>query len=270
MDSRIVYAIIPLLVISTGMVFADEPVITVQTSYNNYDEGDTIVISGEITTMIEGVPVTIQLFTEENVLVQIAQLEVASDGTFSDTIIAEGPLWSNGGIILVRASYEVGGGTSAETEFTYSPKSEKIEIDSNFEVDAGDQGTFDVKYSIKGGTVKDMIVEDEIFTLIVIIEPTDDGSITLDLPREYIGAEKQNGKDDTFIIIIDGMEVPYVESVVLSESRIITIDFEQSDSDIEIIGTYVVPEFGSIVMVILVVGILASIVVTKNKFQMRI
>jgi predicted secreted protein with PEFG-CTERM motif len=55
--------------------------------------------------------------------------------------------------------------------------------------------------------------------------------------------------------------------VVLSESRVITINFEQNDSDIEIIGTYVVPEFGTVVMMILVVGIMATILVAKNKFQ---
>ena len=77
----------------------------------------------------------------------------------------------------------------------------------------------------------------------------DEGTITLDLPREFIGAEKQDGKDDTFIILIDGIEVAYQESVVHSDSRVITINFEQGDSDIEIIGTYVVPEFGNIMLI---------------------
>ena len=93
---------------------------------------------------------------------------------------------------------------------------------------------------------------------------------TLDLPREFIGAEKQDGKDDTFIILIDGIEVAYQETVVNSDSRVITISFEQGDSDIEIIGTYVVPEFGTIVMVILMVGIMTTILATRNKLQIKI
>ena len=52
----------------------------------------------------------------------------------------------------------------------------------------------------------------------------------MNLPREFIGAEKQDGKDDTFIILIDGIEVPYQESVVHSDSGVITINFEQGDS----------------------------------------
>ena len=46
----------------------------------------------------------------------------------------------------------------------------------------------------------------------------------------------------------------------------ITIEFEQGDSDIEIIGTYVVPEFGTVVMMILIVGIMATILITRKNF----
>jgi predicted secreted protein with PEFG-CTERM motif len=137
-------------------------------------------------------------------------------------------------------------------------------------VDAGSSGTFDIEYTIKGGTVKDMIVDPDIFAIIVQIESTDEGVISLDLPREFIGAEKQDGKDDTFIILIDGIEVAYQESIVHSDSRVITINFENGDSDIEIIGTYVIPEFGVIVMAIMIIGIMTVIFVSKSKFQIKI
>ena len=115
-----------------------------------------------------------------------------------------------------------------------------------------------------------MIVNEDIFAIVVQIDATDEGTITLDLPREFIGAEKQDGKDDTFIILVDGIEVAYQESVVQSDSRVITINFNEEDSDIEIIGTYVVPEFGTIVMMILIIGIMATILVSRNKFQIKI
>ncbi len=115
-----------------------------------------------------------------------------------------------------------------------------------------------------------MIVDSDIFAVIVQIDATDEGSITLDLPREFIGAEKQDGKDDTFIILIDGIEIAYQESVVLADSRVITIEFEQGDSNIEIIGTYVVPEFGTISMMILIVGIMMTVLVVRTKFQIKI
>ena len=266
MDYKILFSIIILLTISTGAIFAQEALISVQTDDNNYDEGDTIVISGNVKTVIGEQPIILRLITEGN-LVDVAQLTVAQDGSFTKTFLAEGALWKKSGEYTIIASYQE---HQIETGFSYTPKSEAIVTTEPYEVDAGSHGTFDVEYTIKGGTVKNMVVDSEIFAVIVQIDATDEGTITLDLPREFIGAEKQDSKDDTFIILIDGIEVAYQESVVNSDSRVITINFEQGDSDIEIIGTYVVPEFGGIVMAILVVGIITTVIAARNKLQIRI
>ncbi len=62
MDFRIFAILIVLAVISTGTVFASTSLISVQTDDDNYDEGDTIVISGQIETIIGDTQVTLQLF----------------------------------------------------------------------------------------------------------------------------------------------------------------------------------------------------------------
>ena len=263
MKTGIVFGFLSLLVVFTLPVFA-ESLITVETDKNSYEEGDTIVISGKVSTVISGTPVTMQIFSQGN-LVDIAQIMVAEDGSYSHTVIAEGPLWSKTGEYTVKVIF--GEGNIAETQFDFSPKSD-ISATSIFEVDAGNYGTFDVKYSIDGGIVKNMLVDEDIFALIVVIESTDDGTVSLEIPREVLDAKKQDKTDDSFIIIIDGIEAPYQETITDSNSRIITINFEQGDSDIEIIGTTIIPEFGTIVVMILMVGIISMIVVSKNKFQM--
>jgi len=263
---KIFYGFIALLMISTGVAFAQESIISIETVDNHYEEGDAIIVSGKVNTVIGETPVILQLFNEGN-LVDVAQLTVAQDGSFTKTFLAEGALWKKSGEYTVIASYQE---HQIETEFSYTPKSESVETTEPYEVDAGSHGTFDVEYTIKGGTVKNMIVDSDIFAVIVQIDATDEGSITLDLPREFIGAEKQDGKDDTFIILIDGIEIAYQESVVLADSRVITIEFEQGDSNIEIIGTYVVPEFGTISMMILIVGIMMTVLVARTKFQIKI
>jgi len=267
MSSKIFYSIIFLLVISGGTVFAQESLISIQTDDKNYDEGDTVVISGQVTTIIGSTPITLQLFTEGN-LVEIAQITVAQDGTYLHAVLAEGPLWKKQGQYIARVSYGIG--NIAEAVFDYIPASVAVVKTEIYDVNAGSKGTFDVEYSIKGGTVKDIIVNSNNFALEVQIDTTDDGSITLELPREFIGAEKQDGKDEMFIILIDGINVAYEESAVFSESRTIKINFEQDDSKIEIIGTYVIPEFGTIVMMTLMIGIMTVIVITRNKFQIKI
>ncbi|MBA4717935.1 MAG: PEFG-CTERM sorting domain-containing protein [Nitrosopumilus sp.] len=264
METRIFHGIIILFFISTA--FAQTSLLSIQTDDNHYDEGDTIVISGIVNTVIGETPVIIQII-HDAAYAHLAQLQVAQDGSFTETVLAEGALWKKSGEYIVKASYQ---NEIVQTTFSYTPESGSIETTSSFEVDAGSSGTFDVEYTIKGGTVKDMIVDSDIFAIIVQIDATDEGAITLDLPREFIGAEKQDGKDDTFIILIDGIEVAYQESLVHQNSRAITINFEEGDSDIEIIGTYVIPEFGTMVMMILIVGIMAIIVASRNKFQINI
>ena len=158
----------------------------------------------------------------------------------------------------------------AETLFDYTPESKIIEITKEFPVDAGNSGIFDVKYTIRGGTVENIEIESENLGLLVKINSSDDGKIILELPREFIDAEKQNGGDEEFIILINDVQTTYEEIQSDSTVRIIGINFEKGDSEIQIIGTYVIPEFGTIVMIILTIGILTSIILTKNKFQIKI
>lgn len=265
MKTKIIFVFLILGMIITLPVFA-QSLITVKTNSNSYKEGDTVVVSGSVSTIIVGTPITLQIFSQGN-LVDVAQFNVAEDGSYSYTIIAEGPYWAKSGEYTVRASF--GEDNVAETQFNFSPKSDVIATDI-FEVDAGSYGTFDVNYSINGGTVKNMLIDKDIFALIVIIESENDGSITLEMPRDAFDAKKQDQTDDTFIIIIDGIEVPYQETVTNTNSRIITINFEEGDSDIEIIGTTIIPEFGTIAVMILAVGIITTIIVTKNRFQIPI
>ncbi len=261
MNSKIFFFVIILFFFATPS-FAQEPILSVNVSNDSFEEGDTIVISGKVSIIILETPVTIQIFNEGN-LIEIAQIVVAQDGSFTHTILAEGQLWQNEGDYTIRAAY--GEGNIAEANFKFFKQIAITDTSEFFEVDAGGSGTFDVEYIIRGGTVKDMIVDPEIFALIVIIESTGDGSLTLDLPRVSIDATKSDGSDDLFIILIDGIEVIYDESITNENTRTITIQFEQGDSDIEVIGTFIIPEFGTIASLILAVSIISVIILSTKK-----
>jgi len=272
MHIRIFSILIILVLIPIGTVFASESLISVQTDTTTYDEGDIIVISGQIETMIGQTPVTLQLFKDGN-MVEIAQIIVSKDGNYSYTILAEGSMWKSQGEYVVKVTY--GEGNIAETSFMYIPNSEVLTTANIFDVDAGSSGTFDLPYIIRGGTISDISIDENIFGLVVQINASDKGKIVLDLPRKYIDAEKQNGKDEVFIILVekqngDVVETTYEEETSHSEIRTLTINFEKGDSEIQIIGTYVIPEFGTIVMIILTVGIMASVLLTRNRFQIKI
>jgi predicted secreted protein with PEFG-CTERM motif len=269
---KIFSILIILILIPVGTIFVYGSLVSVQSNASTYDEGDAIVISGQIETIIGQTPVTLQLFKDGS-MVEIAQISVSKDGNYSYVIIAEGSMWQNQGEYVVKVTY--GEGNIAETTFLYTPDSEVLTTTNIFEVDAGSSGTFDLPYTIRGGTLSDISIDEQIFGLVVEINASADGKIVLDLPRKYIDAEKQNGKDEVFIILIekqngDLIETTYNEETSHSEIRTLTIDFEEGDSKIQIIGTYVIPEFGTIVMIILTVGIMASILLTRNRFQIKI
>jgi len=234
-----------------------------------YFEGDIIVISGKVSTVIQETPVTIQVIHlgENESIIEIAQIEVAQDGTFTHEVRTEGPLWRVGGEYVVRASY--GSDNKADVYFEFFKKEQGVSL--IFEVENPDQsGTFDIEYIIRGGNVTDIIVDQEFFELIVLIDAKSDGAITLELPRTVIDAKQSDVKDDIFIILIDGVEVPYTQIQNDTNTRTITIQFEEIDSDIEIIGTFVIPEFGTIASLVLAVSIISIIIISSKRNLVRI
>lgn len=236
-----------------------------------YKEGEPVIISGKVDAFLPNTPLLIQVFRDTN-RVHIAQVEVAQDGTYTYSLIADGPYFKADGKYIVQASYGVTGNVF-ESSFDFQTTETGNNPSQIFEVKAGDQGTFDVPYTINGGTVKNIIVDPAILGLIVTIQADDDGSITLDLGRQWIdaktGSDGKSGDDDKYIIYIDGLEVPYQESAIRPESRLITIQFQEGDSDIEIIGTFVVPEFGPIAILILVVAVSSVLILSKKSAFLR-
>jgi len=243
------------------------PFLSVTTDDNHYDEGDIVVVSGKVKTVIVDTPILLQLWFQGN-MISIAQFFPAQDGTYSHTIIAEKPLWNKEGEYLVRVSY--GEGNISETTLTFTPKQEFVETKDTFEVNIPNGGTFDAEYTILGGKVKNMILEPDNFTLRILLEAPDEGTISIKLPRDAVDAIKQNGQDEKFIILIDDIQNPYSETQTNSDFRLISINFEEGDSEIEIIGTFAVPEFGVIASMILALAIITTIIFTKTKFQVKL
>ena len=249
------------LSINNVSIFAQvtAPLITVSVDKPSYVAEDTIVISGAVKSIVEGTPLTYQIFDPVKNQVQIGQVDVAQDGKFTTTL-KPGKLWKQDGTYTVKVQYGPPN-VVAETNFEFrgtTPPVTKI-----FEVDAGNQGTFDVEYTINGGTVKDMIIDFESLALVISINATSDGTFTVNIPRALMDAKTTGGEDDIFIILIDGAEVTYNEEKTTS-SRTLTIQFLEGDSDIEIIGTQIVPEFGPIAALVLTVAVISIIAVSAK------
>jgi len=248
--------------------------ITLSTSNDIYYNGDHVVVFGNVSTFFENLPITIQIYQETN-LISVAQVPVAKDGTFVSSFYATGSKWKDEGTYTIRAQYTPT--QIAETTFEFF--SQAIDKSSaEYPVDIPNSGTFDVGYTIRGGEVKGITMNQERYSLIIETNVNSNGNLILKLPRESFDAES-DGTDETFIILISKRaflseteyfeQVEYEEIATSSDYRTIRIPLEEGDNWIEVIGTYVIPEFGSIAIIILVVAISSAIIMSKSKFSIR-
>ncbi|MBI3842492.1 MAG: hypothetical protein HY295_05050 [Thaumarchaeota archaeon] len=103
-------------------------------------------------------------------------------------------------------------------------------------------------------------------SLIVSLNSTKDGYITLQIPRSLIDAKTNNSQDDSFIILIDDAEIKPQSDQSNNNYRIITMQFLQGDKNIVLIGTQIIPEFPS-ALPILIVAITSLIIFYRIKFR---
>ena len=273
-NSRI-FCILLTITLAIGIAFhAAEAVETISLSTNNdiYYNGDHVVVFGSVNTIFEDMPITIQIYHESN-LIGIAQPDVAKDGTFAASFYATGLKWKNEGTYTVRAQYTPT--QIAETSFEFF--SQVIDTSAAvFPVDIPNSGTFDVGYTIRGGEVKAISMNGEHYSLLVETTMNSNGNLILKLPRESFDAQS-DGTDETFIVLISKentssenfVQVEYEEIATSSDYRTIRIPLEEGDKWVEVIGTYVIPEFGSIVIIILVVAVSSAIIISKSRFSVR-
>jgi predicted secreted protein with PEFG-CTERM motif len=264
------FALLAILVTAIGTVpaFAQSPLdtvpITVTTDKESYADGETIIIFGETRDYISNTQVTITIINPIGNRVALDQVEVGTDKTYSTEITAGGSLWKAAGTYTVRVQY--GGENRAnETTFEFSgstggPSGKMIKV----------QGTdFSVRYEITGGRVIGITADVEAKSLVIEIETTSDGMLTMHLPRALIDAKITPTEDDNFFVLVDFEESDFSEIETTSTERTLEIPFADGTTEIEIIGTFIVPEFGPIAALVLAVAII-SIIAVSAKTRLRL
>ena len=275
MDYKIFILLIFPLTIICAPAFGQSSEIEVVTDSLSYVSGDTIVVSGKVGIFIPDTPIIIQIFYENN-QVGVAQETVADDGGFSAAFQAQGPLWVKDGVYTVRVAYGVD--NISETTFNFFGDVDLANIAlTKYDITLPDGGTFDVGYMIKGAQITGMKIIPENFSVSIEISTTSNGYLILQLPNEQILSKKMDGNDEKFIIIVYeindendiGLETVYEEISSTSNSRTIKIPFNVGDKRIEVIGTWVVPEFGAIAGLVLAAAII-SIIVLSAKTRLNV
>jgi predicted secreted protein with PEFG-CTERM motif len=297
----LIFALFGILITSVGVspVFSENGIIDVSIDKSNYSDGDMMTIFGEIKNMVPGDQLSIIIQSPNGNLVALDQLTVDSDNQFSTEIKLGGKLMKTEGTYTIKVQYRE---QSATTSFNFggvenSPSNEldKVIVEDNVVEDnvvkdvvieesliedivvvdsvvtattvTVQDSTDLISYEITNAKLLNVVPDLDAVSLLIYIETTDEGSITLTIPRSVLDASI-NGGDDEFFVLVDGEEVDF-EEITTSVNRTITIGFLAGTEQIEIIGTFVIPEFGTIAVVILAVAIISIVAISaKSRLSM--
>ena len=288
----LIFTLFGILITSVGTTtsFAQNESIIINIDKSSYSSGEIISISGKVQDPL-GIGITLMMISPDGNIVSIAQMEVDSDNQFNTKITLGGPLMKNAGIYTIKvvqdknnqglASFEFGVVDMPEIEL------EKVISEDISEVMSEDisedlitedvvitdsiitsttftvQDSIDlISYEITNGKIINVIPDLDAVSLLIDIESIDAGSITLTIPRSVLDATINDG-DDEFFVLVDGEEMDFEETTTFAD-RTLTIEFFPGSEQIEIIGTFVIPEFGTIAAMILAVAIISIIAISAK------
>jgi len=267
-----IFLILTIAVVITGTapIFAEalEP-LSVTLSKDVYNKGDILVVFGNVPVVFTDVPdLTIQILFEEQII-EIAQIKVAEDGTYAKDFNTNAEKWAHDGQYTVKVFYTEDIFNATNFQFFQNVVTETSSV---FPIDIPNAGTFDLEYTASGFDIKDAELNQDRYSILIELTENSGGNLILKLPRESFDSKTGDGTDEIFIVLVskdnqsdDFIEVQITEIETTSDFRTINLQIEEDEKFIEIIGTYVIPEFGSIVIMILLVAITSAIVISKNK-----
>ena len=265
--SILVIASLILLPFLGGESFAQSnQVLTVTTEKESYAAGEPVEILGLVDIVLEGTPVVIRIVSPMGNMIHPAQIDVDSDGSFSETVSTSiGGKWKETGTYTIMVNY---GENSTQTQFEYGGMmSAGVQTTPEFAMEENEKMSqtimiedHSLDYELTCAEIQSMTPDTEMKSMIIAIKTDCDGELTITLPKDVIDTD-ENG----FFVLVDGDETNHKASSV-GEFWTLTIPFSYGSEEIEIIGTFVIPEFGTIAALVLVVAISSILIISaKNK-----
>lgn len=223
--------------------------ITVTTDKAAYSDGDHMVISGTIAAQLN-VPISIIVKDPGGNIVLLGQTTPNPDNTYSAPVTAGGDLWTAVGTYQVYVTYGSKANT-ASTSFQFSGTvlTAPISIEGQ---------EYNATYKITNAKLLGIVPDTSAKSLTIRIQPIGNGTISINLPRSLIDS-KAGGQDTSYVVEEDGKQSQFNQTNGDSASRTLQIQFGQNTSQITIIGTQIVPEFSSLSVFILGIGMTVAV-----------
>ncbi len=232
-------------------VISDIP-ITIWTDEALYDHESKIVVEGTVSNIPAGTDIGLAVIGPPpfNNIVAIDQIKVASDGTWKTTLSTAGNSWKYDGTYTIKVTY---GNQAVNNRALVELTGGITQIGTGCgpgELSASGQC---IPYTISTGSVSGAMFSTASNSLTVQISSGGmDGTLTINPSSDAIRG--------IFMVLVNGEEWDDVEI----NGNEVTVDFPAGTTEIEIIGTFAIPEFGTIAALILVVAIISIIVVSSR------
>jgi len=113
-----------------------------------------------------------------------------------------------------------------------------------------------VYIEVTNGEVTNIIAKTAENSLVISLETTEDGVLSFTTSNFLI----KPFSDGNFFVLVDGEEIDSIKY----ENKILTIPYTANTETIEVYGSYVIPEFGTIAMIVLVVAVVSIIVLSRK------
>ena len=121
---------------------------------------------------------------------------------------------------------------------------------------------FGVGYWMQEGEITQMNVDEDAKAITFSLSQDMEGRFILSLPRGMISAD-----GDQFILIHPGTSTPIEYEILESGVQFVTLSMTlpEGTTSITVVGTSVVPEFGTVTLAILIISILCIVVISRTK-----
>lgn len=215
-----------------------------------YDHKSLITINGHSKLNNPETPIVIEVTDPIGNLVTVQQIMVAPNSDFSVKFNPAGPLWKKDGMYIIKAQ---GGPQSTvfktKVELTGAAPVVKCSVS---ELNA--QG-YCISYSITGATVSSSSLNTKNKSIVIMLSNSDEGTLHLTPSTDIIKGISR--------VLVDGQEWNNVSI----DGNDVTVLFPAGTEKIEIVGTFVIPEFGSVAVLILIVAIIAGVIFSRKRLM---
>ena len=258
----LIVSIVTLSVLSASAQTSNA-IINVATDKTVYSDGDQMTISGTVSTQLN-VPISIVVKDPSGNMVLLGQISPNSNGMYSTTVTAGGPLWTAVGSYEIDVTYGSISNTAKTTfEFTGFAPQMSVQVQGQ---------NYNVTYAITNGKVLTILPNTSTKSLSIRIQPSGNGILTITIPRSLM--DSKNGiQDKQFVVQDDGVSATFNETRSDSNDRTLSISFGSNNTQVTIIGTVMgtstVPEFGSVVTMAFTVAMLSVLLYLRTISRIR-